>query len=310
VRMDLETTTNEVNIFYEQFVHAPQGSDAVEQGLTNFLKHQSADQKIAWVTSGGTIIPLEKNMVRFIDNFSGGNRGAASTEYFLEHGYSVIFLHRKRSIMPFHRHFLRDNEHVLDRIKLNEDGELIVEHASDLKEWVSKYHKSIADNRVFYVPFITIYDYFFWMKVIAHAINPFGKRVLFYSAAAVSDFYIKNQAEHKIQSTNKGLDVSLSQVPKLIPLMKPLWTPGCMVITFKLETDASILDSKVDIHIGYGVDMVIGNILGKHQNEVVLFQRDHEKFRIIRTPEEQKQQVDIEKALIAEISKRHTAFSQ
>ena len=36
---------------------------------------------------GGTIIPLEKNTVRFIDNFSTGNRGAASSEYFLAQGY-------------------------------------------------------------------------------------------------------------------------------------------------------------------------------------------------------------------------------
>lgn len=36
------------------------------------------------VTSGGTAVPLEKRCVRFIDNFSGGTRGALSTEAFLE----------------------------------------------------------------------------------------------------------------------------------------------------------------------------------------------------------------------------------
>lgn len=44
--------------------------------------------------SGGTTIPLEKNTVRFIDNFSAGTRGSASAEYLLKHGYAVIFLHR------------------------------------------------------------------------------------------------------------------------------------------------------------------------------------------------------------------------
>lgn len=39
---------------------------------------------IAVVTSGGTAVPLEKRCVRFIDNFSGGTRGALSTEEFLE----------------------------------------------------------------------------------------------------------------------------------------------------------------------------------------------------------------------------------
>ena len=36
------------------------------------------------VTSGGTTVPLERRCVRFIDNFSGGTRGALSAERFLE----------------------------------------------------------------------------------------------------------------------------------------------------------------------------------------------------------------------------------
>jgi phosphopantothenate---cysteine ligase (ATP) len=42
------------------------------------------DSRIAVVTSGGTTVPLEKNCVRFIDNFSSGRRGALSTEEFLK----------------------------------------------------------------------------------------------------------------------------------------------------------------------------------------------------------------------------------
>ena len=39
---------------------------------------------IVCVTSGGTCVPLERRCVRFIDNFSGGTRGALSTEQFLQ----------------------------------------------------------------------------------------------------------------------------------------------------------------------------------------------------------------------------------
>lgn len=39
---------------------------------------------VACVTSGGTTVPLERNCVRFIDNFSAGTRGAMSTEQFLQ----------------------------------------------------------------------------------------------------------------------------------------------------------------------------------------------------------------------------------
>ena len=55
--------------------------------------------------SGGTTVPLEHNMVRFVDNFSAGTRGSASAEYFLAQGYAVVFLHRRFSLEPFSRHY-------------------------------------------------------------------------------------------------------------------------------------------------------------------------------------------------------------
>jgi hypothetical protein len=70
--------------------------------LDTFIAAQkSSNTPVVLVTSGGTIVPLEKNMVRFIDNFSKGARGAASAESFLAEGFAVIFLHRKGSLMPF-----------------------------------------------------------------------------------------------------------------------------------------------------------------------------------------------------------------
>ena len=39
---------------------------------------------VVCVTSGGTTVPLERHCVRFIDNFSGGTRGALSAENFLQ----------------------------------------------------------------------------------------------------------------------------------------------------------------------------------------------------------------------------------
>jgi phosphopantothenate-cysteine ligase len=58
---------------------------------------------VCLVTSGGTTVPLEARMVRFLDNFSAGTRGAASAEELLSAGYAVIFLHRHWSMTPFVR---------------------------------------------------------------------------------------------------------------------------------------------------------------------------------------------------------------
>jgi phosphopantothenate-cysteine ligase len=55
-----------------------------------FSHHTGSDGRlrrpVACVTSGGTTVPLERNCVRFIDNFSAGTRGAMSTEQFLQVG--------------------------------------------------------------------------------------------------------------------------------------------------------------------------------------------------------------------------------
>ena len=48
--------------------------------INNFLSSLGPNEPVVLVTSGGTTVPLEKNTVRFIDNFSRGERGAASAE--------------------------------------------------------------------------------------------------------------------------------------------------------------------------------------------------------------------------------------
>lgn len=68
-------------------------SSVVDRISTFFAQHSGQDGRltrpIACVTSGGTTVPLERNCVRFIDNFSAGTRGALSTEQFLQVGDSV-----------------------------------------------------------------------------------------------------------------------------------------------------------------------------------------------------------------------------
>jgi phosphopantothenate-cysteine ligase len=73
----------------EFFADSPCSSSSVGDLITAFFQsHTGSDGKltvpIACVTSGGTTVPLERNCVRFIDNFSAGTRGAMSTEQFLK----------------------------------------------------------------------------------------------------------------------------------------------------------------------------------------------------------------------------------
>jgi phosphopantothenate---cysteine ligase (ATP) len=78
----------------------------VMEELDRFLAHHAvSDRPLVCITSGGTMVPLEHNTVRFIDNFSQGERGALSAEYFLSKGYAVVFLHRVGTCTPFTQRF-------------------------------------------------------------------------------------------------------------------------------------------------------------------------------------------------------------
>ena len=72
------------------FVDCPcSGRDTVWPRLAAFLRRLEEapgrlSRPVVVVTSGGTTVPLERQCVRFIDNFSAGTRGALSAEEFLE----------------------------------------------------------------------------------------------------------------------------------------------------------------------------------------------------------------------------------
>ena len=68
----------------------------MENNIRNFIETQCKNKTLVVVTSGGTSVPLEKNTVRSIENFSTGMRGALSAEHFLQidPDTRVIYFHR------------------------------------------------------------------------------------------------------------------------------------------------------------------------------------------------------------------------
>eukprot|EP01126_Amoeba_proteus_P038920 TRINITY_DN407_c0_g2_i1.p1 TRINITY_DN407_c0_g2~~TRINITY_DN407_c0_g2_i1.p1 ORF type:complete len:346 (+),score=52.37 TRINITY_DN407_c0_g2_i1:123-1160(+) len=313
---EMEEYEQKAEEFFTNCVRTPTGSEDLLLSLKSFLLSQKPSRKLVWITSGGTTVPLEKNTVRYIDNFSSGNRGAASAEYFLQHDYSVIFLYRKRSSQPFHRRFTSttDTTAVLDFFSLDHAGNIVVlpDKNKLVQDALEKYVTANSSQQIVLIPFVTISDYFYWMKEISDQLREYGESdVLFYSAAAVSDFYIKNPAEHKLQSHDGPIIVTLDLVPKLIPLMKWKWLPKAMIVTFKLETDEEVLDKKVNVHLrGYGVDMVIANILGQYNDRVWFCKPNGEKFLLQRGDQEKTAKVDLEIRIVNELVKIHEYWQQ
>lgn len=281
--------------------------------------HAAAGRRVALVTSGGTTVPLERQTVRFIDNFSAGTRGATSAEYFLQSGYAVIFLHRQFSLLPYSRHYSHATDCFLDFLQEGPNGTVVANdaHKEKMLKVLRQYNSAKEKNLLLTLPFTTINDYLFVLRSISQLMRPLGPNGLLYLAAAVSDFFVppERMVEHKIQSTNaadtpvekevnrkeeeeafdnfdsspavprsKRLIVDLDPVPKFLKNLVDGWAPEGMIISFKLETDPEILVHKAQYSLDrYQHHLVIGNLLSTRKWEVV-FVTPGQEDQWIRVP--------------------------
>jgi phosphopantothenate---cysteine ligase (ATP) len=276
--------------------------------------HAAAKRRVVLITSGGTTVPLEKQTVRFIDNFSAGTRGATSAEYFLESGYAVIFLHRQFSLLPYSRHYSHATDCFLDFLHEGPDGSVVAneEYREKMLMVLRQYNIAKSQNLLLMLPFTTITDYLFVLRSVSQLMRPLGPNGLLYLAAAVSDFFVppERMVEHKIQSTNaadsvptvdiqdnenaiedeeafdnfdsypkaprsKRLIVDLDPVPKFLKNLVDGWAPQGMIVSFKLETDPNILVHKAQYSLErYQHHLVIGNLLATRKWEVVFVSKN------------------------------------
>ncbi|PAV15426.1 phosphopantothenate-cysteine ligase [Pyrrhoderma noxium] len=282
-------------------------------------RHAQQGRKVVLVTSGGTTVPLELNVVRFLDNFSAGTRGATSAEYFLRAGYAVIFMHRQHSLQPFSRHYSHSTNPFLDFLEIedseseselesgtkstsprDEEGleqvqkrrrlhhahssskhsnQRIVVRTTDnpdlthLQSVVSAYKSVKHQGTLHMLTFVTINDYLWLLRAVSKVLSEgVGRKAMYYLAAAVSDFFLPRSrlSEHKIQSGRGSLVLEMDQVPKILKPMVDEWTPEGFIVSFKLETDPSLLISKARTALErYGHQVVIGNELHRRKFEVV-----------------------------------------
>ena len=286
--------------------------------------HAANNRRVALVTSGGTTVPLENQTVRFIDNFSAGTRGATSAEYFLENDYAVIFLHRQFSLLPYSRHYSHSTNCFLDFMTSNASGEVVVDssYQSQMSAVLQRYERAKRENALLLLPFTTVNEYLWDLRALATLMQPLGANGLFYLAAAVSDFFVPAQrmVEHKIQSSEdfthanvgqhqqapasnlngeqqqqhsttpaahmsgKSLIIDLDPVPKFLKQLVDAWAPRSMIVSFKLETDESLLAEKSHYALKkYAHHLVIGNLLNTRKYEV-LFVSALEGEKWIRVP--------------------------
>ena len=84
---------------------------------------------------------------------------------------------------------------------------------------------------------MTVHDYLFQLRLLAHCLQPLGSSALYYLAAAVSDFHIppSRMSEHKIQSEGGGntFTIIMDPVPKFLRHLVQKWAPSATIISFK-----------------------------------------------------------------------------
>ncbi|KAL3791077.1 hypothetical protein HJC23_012062 [Cyclotella cryptica] len=167
-------------------------------------------------------------------------------------------------------------------------------HSHVLQTTLRSYKNIVQQGLLITITFRTVDEYLQKLQECCEALKTCDSLGLVYLACAVSDFYIpvEKRAVHKIQSRDYGLTSSeqsgannhvgedntltltLYPVPKVIPTLRKEWCPSAFVISFKLETDASILRQKSVLAMERnGVHLVIGNELKTRYEKVFILSR-------------------------------------
>ncbi len=148
-----------------------------------------------------------------------------------------------------------------------------IEYSSRLQMALKERQSALKEGRLLTIPYRSIEEYLAKLQLCSVAIHDCQALAIVYLAAAVSDFYIpKDQrSEHKIQSADGSLTLTLQPVPKVMTLLRHTWAPDAFLCSFKLETDPTILRQKAEQAVQkYGCHLVVGNILETRYNQVMV----------------------------------------
>ena len=125
-------------------------------------------------------------------------------------------------------------------------------------------------------------------------------------AAAVSDYYIPTEklSQHKIQSNEQNITITLNPVKKEIFKIKDEWNPYTFLVSFKLETDEDILIKKAKNAINKTKsDIIVANLLQTRYDRVLLISQDEIKEILKRDKEH------IEESIVDSLIKLHLSFN-
>jgi hypothetical protein len=250
--------------------------------LFTFLNSITPNERIALISSGGTLINLDIEQNIKIENYSKGLRGAICAEELLKNNYFVIFLYREDSYKPFTHNIKCEDLY----------NNCIIEEEKVV--FMNQYEKHIMTNKLLYdkykshlidISFSNVNDYLSKRNEILKALSPFGERILVLLAAF--DNYFISQKKLTVCNTleNKEsleITINLSQVENQIAKIKKELCKTCLLIVFQQNDEEASLTSESKRLIQEDkVDYIVTSWDEFQHNKLVLMNL-HEKFVIYR----------------------------
>ncbi|CAO3626933.1 unnamed protein product [Cunninghamella echinulata] len=222
-------------------------------------------------------------------------------------------MHRQFSLQPYHRHYTHNaSTRFLDYLVPVEDDRVEVNpiYSKKMNQVLRKYQDATKNNQLLLLDFVTLSDYLFKLKSCTRILARLQENAMYYLAAAVSDFFIPSEKmhEHKIQSGDGALTLTLDQVPKFLTPLVSVWASKGLIVSFKLETDVNLLVPKArNALTRYGHQVVVANMLNTRKQTVTVITKDSEKVVSI-TPEEMNNNVEIESRIIPQLVHIHNEW--
>jgi len=155
------------------------------------------------------------------------------------------------------------------------------QHRTAMVSILKAHHLVHRLNLLHTISFVTVNEYLYLLRAVAKVLGEpslgLGRRAMLYLAAAVSDFFIPQQklSEHKIQSGKGSLVMEMDAVPKVLKDVTNEWSNQAFIVSFKLETDSSLLIPKAKAALTrYGHHLVIANELHTRKTFVMMIDRE------------------------------------
>lgn len=110
-------------------------------------------------------------------------------------------MHRQFSLQPFSRHYSHSTNPFLDFLDIEEpsaDGEtpkisVTPSKREHLLEVLTVYKSVQKAGTLLTLNFVTVNDYLWLLRAVSQELSGFGRKAMYYLAAAVSDFFLPRQ---------------------------------------------------------------------------------------------------------------------